>query len=66
MNLIKQIEEFKDYIYRQVNYNLNVEFDGRKIVGDNPDDLNDTKYGNNNVIGPEPKKQNTERMWLEL
>ena len=52
----KQIEEFKDYIYGQVNYNLNVEFDGRKIVGDNPDDLNDTKYGNNNVVGPEPKE----------
>ena len=52
----KQIEEFKDYIYGQVNYNLNVEYDGRKIVGDNPDDLNDTKYGNNNVIGPEPNE----------
>jgi subtilisin family serine protease len=52
----KQIEEFKDYIYGQVNYNLNVDFDGRKIVGDNPDDLKDTKYGNNNVIGPEPKE----------
>jgi subtilisin family serine protease len=52
----KQIEEFKDYVYGQVNYNLNVDFDGRKIVGDNPDDLKDTKYGNNNVIGPEPKE----------
>lgn len=52
----KQIEEFKDYIYGQVNYNLNVDFDGRKIVGDNPDDLQDTKYGNNNVVGPEPKE----------
>ncbi len=52
----KQIEEFKDYIYGQVNYNLNVDFDGRKIVGDNPDDLKDTKYGNNNVVGPEPKE----------
>ena len=51
-----QIEEFKDYVYGQINYNLNVEFDGRKIVGDNPNDLNDTKYGNNNVVGPEPKE----------
>ncbi|EAZ96771.1 Serine protease / subtilase peptidase [Flavobacteria bacterium BAL38] len=51
-----QIEEFKDYIYGQMNYNLNVEFDGRSIVGDNPDDLKDTKYGNNNVVGPEPKE----------
>ena len=52
----KQIEEFKDYVYGQLNYNLNVDFDGRKIVGDNPYDLKDTKYGNNNVIGPEPKE----------
>ena len=51
-----QIEEFKDYVYSQINYNLNVDFDGRKIVGDNPDDLNDTKYGNNNVVGPDPKE----------
>ncbi len=52
----KEIEEFKDYVYSQINYNLNVDFDGRKIVGDNPDDLNDTKYGNNNVVGPDPKE----------
>ena len=52
----KQIEEYKDYVYGQLNYNLNVDFDGRKIVGDNPDDLKDTKYGNNNVVGPEPKE----------
>lgn len=52
----KQIEEYNDYVYGQLNYNLNVDFDGRKIVGDNPDDLKDTKYGNNNVVGPEPKE----------
>ena len=51
-----EIEEFKDYVYGQLNYNLNVEYDGRSIVGDNPNDLNDTKYGNNNVVGPEPKE----------
>ncbi len=37
----------------QLAYNLNVDFDGRKIVGDNPEDLNDRKYGNNNVAGPD-------------
>lgn len=52
----EEIKNFRDYVYDQLNYNLNVEFDGRKIVGDNPNDLNDTKYGNNNVIGPEPKE----------
>ncbi len=32
----------------QVNYNLNKDFDGRSVVGDNPYDINDTKYGNGN------------------
>ena len=31
------------------NYDFN--FDGRAIVGDNPEDMNDTKYGNGFVIG---------------
>ncbi|ESU24621.1 S8 subtilisin family serine endopeptidase precursor [Flavobacterium enshiense DK69] len=51
----KEIEEFKDHVYGQVNYHLNLQFDGRKAVGDNPEDLNNKKYGNNNVIGPEKK-----------
>ena len=47
-------EEMKgqiDYVYDQINYNLNVNFDGRKAVGDNPEDINDKKYGNGNVKG---------------
>ena len=28
----------------------------RDIVGDNPNDLSDTKYGNNNVMGPDKEK----------
>ena len=47
-----EMVEFKNYVYDQLNYNLNVNFDGRKIVGDNPNDITQTKYGNNNVIGP--------------
>lgn len=52
----KEIIDYKDHVYGQLNYNLNVEYDGRKIVGDNPDDINNRKYGNNNVVGPEPKE----------
>ncbi|HSD14354.1 MAG TPA: S8 family peptidase, partial [Flavobacterium sp.] len=51
----KEIEEYKDHVYGEMNYHLNLQFDGRKVVGDNPEDLNDKKYGNNNVIGPEKK-----------
>lgn len=32
----------------QLNYNLKLDFDGRKVVGDNPYDLMDTNYGNGN------------------
>lgn len=52
-NFHSEIKEFIDQIYGQLNYNLNVNFDGRKPVGDNPEDLNDRKYGNNNVKGPD-------------
>ena len=48
----EQIKEAKEHFDNQLEYNLNLEFNGRKIVGDNPDDIKDTKYGNNNVIGP--------------
>lgn len=47
-----ELKEYQDHVYNQVNYNLNLEFDGRKVIGDNIDDLTDSKYGNNNVTGP--------------
>lgn len=50
------IEDYRKYIYDQLNYNLNKEFDGRKVVGDNPEDINDTKYGNNIVYGPDKEE----------
>lgn len=48
-----EIKEYIDYVYEQLNYNLNVNHDGRKLVGDNPNDINDKKYGNGNVKGPD-------------
>nr|WP_294773537.1 S8 family peptidase [uncultured Flavobacterium sp.] len=50
-----ELEEFKDYVYDKLNYNLNKEFDGRKPVGDNPEDIKDKKYGNNVVYSKERK-----------
>jgi cell wall-associated protease len=52
-DFVEEIKGFKDHVYDMLNYNLNKEFEGRKIVGDNPNDINDRKYGNNNVIGPD-------------
>jgi cell wall-associated protease len=50
-----EINEYKEYVYDQANYNLNKEFDGRKPVGDNPEDLKDKKYGNNVVYSKDRK-----------
>lgn len=50
------LEDYSNYVYDQLDYNLNKEFDGRKVVGDNPEDLKDTKYGNNTVYGPDKEK----------
>ncbi len=47
----KQLKEGIEYFADQLNYNLNKDFDGRSVVGDNPDDITDTNYGNNDVIG---------------
>ena len=48
----EQIKEAKEHFDNQMEFNLNLDFNGRKVLGDNPDDLTDTKYGNNNVVGP--------------
>lgn len=45
---IKDISEGITAVTDMLNYNLKVDFDGRKIVGDNPYDITDTKYGNGN------------------
>lgn len=56
-DFIKNIKEGVEHFTEQLNYNLNIDFDGRKAVGDDVDDITDTKYGNNNVMGPDPKKK---------
>ncbi len=45
------LEELNDgvkYFTEQLNYNLNKDFDGRKVVGDDAYDWNDRAYGNGN------------------
>jgi len=47
-DMIKGFEDGITHFTDQVNYNLNKDFNGRKVVGDNPYDITDTKYGNGN------------------
>jgi cell wall-associated protease len=51
----EQIGEYKEQVYNMLDYNLNVEFDGRKVLGDNADDMSTKSYGNNIVYGPDKK-----------
>ncbi|WP_224488125.1 S8 family peptidase [Robertkochia flava] len=47
----KELEGGIEYFSDQLEYNLNPEFDGRTVVGDDPYDITDTNYGDNNVTG---------------
>ncbi|MFV7236441.1 S8 family peptidase [Flavobacterium sp. ZB4R12] len=53
------IADLKVAVQKQLNgFNTvlngeNLKTDYRKVLGDNPEDITDTKYGNNNVMGPD-------------
>ncbi|MCK8523672.1 S8 family peptidase [Aquimarina sp. D1M17] len=56
-DFIKNLTEGVEHFTNQLNFNLNPDFDGRSVVGDNVDDFNDRNYGNNKVMGPNPDKK---------
>ena len=45
---LADLQDGVKYYEEQLKYNLNVDFDGRKPVGDNPYDISDLGYGNGN------------------
>lgn len=47
------IAKQKKQVQEMLDYNLNVNFIDREIVGDNPDDFSDRAYGNPDVEGPD-------------
>lgn len=51
----EDLKSFQEYVYDQLDYNLNKDFNARKLVGDNPEDINDKKYGNNVVYSKDRK-----------
>lgn len=48
----EQLNDANDYYTNQLKYHLNMDFNGREVVGDDVDDITDTDYGNNRVAGP--------------
>jgi subtilisin family serine protease len=57
------VPEFKVALQKELDgYNNvingdNLKTNYRKVVGDNPDDITDTKYGDSNVMGTSPNKE---------
>ncbi|EDM45311.1 Serine protease / subtilase peptidase [unidentified eubacterium SCB49] len=54
---IKQVQGGVDYFEGRLNGHFSMTEDFRGVLGDNPDDITDTNYGNNDVDGPDPKKE---------
>lgn len=46
-------KETEDFLLDQLDYNLNINYDDRTLIGDNPDDFTDKNYGNGNAEGPD-------------
>ncbi|WP_281309532.1 S8 family peptidase [Flavobacterium flavigenum] len=51
-----ELEDYREHVYNELDFNLNKDFDGRKVLGDNAEDIKSTKYGNNIVFGPDKEK----------
>jgi subtilisin family serine protease len=51
---IEKYNDYKEYVNTRYFYHTNIEYNGRLIAGDNPEDINDTNYGNNNVTANTP------------
>ncbi|PKP24542.1 MAG: peptidase S8 [Bacteroidetes bacterium HGW-Bacteroidetes-2] len=55
--IIKELGEGITYFSGRLNNNFNTDANFRAVLGDNPYDITDTKYGNNQVSGPDPKME---------
>ncbi len=56
---LKELDEAIKYYKDRLSTHFNMELDGRAKTGDDPYDITDTDYGNNQVAGPEADKKNS-------
>ncbi len=56
--VLKELENGLKYFEGRLEGNFNMTKDFRSVLGDNPDDITDATYGDNNVAGPDPTKEN--------
>ena len=50
---VTDLEEGVNHFNEELNYNLNLDFDARKVIGDDLSKLGYGTYGNNEVTGPD-------------
>ncbi len=51
--IIKELKEISEYFSNRLEYHYNTDYDARDIVGDDPSDVDQRSYGNNDVEGPD-------------
>ncbi|WP_410006616.1 S8 family peptidase [Aequorivita nionensis] len=56
--VLEELESGMKYFNGRLDNNFNMTEDFRGILGDNPDDITDNVYGDNNVAGPDPTREN--------
>lgn len=54
---LKELDEAIEYFANRLDTHFNLNLDGRAIVGDDPYNIKDNKYGNNKVSGPTTDKE---------
>jgi len=54
---LTQLNDAIEYFGNRLETHFNLNLDGRAIVGDDPYDIKDNKYGNNKVSGPTKDKE---------
>lgn len=53
---ITMIDDDLESMIHRLNSNYSLDANYRSILGDNPDDIKNVPYGNNNVTGPDPEE----------
>jgi subtilisin family serine protease len=52
---LKELNDFKQYNSDFLDKKLNMNMNFRAVISDDPTDIKDTGYGNNDIIGPSPE-----------
>ena len=58
--VLEELEGGIEYFQNRLSTHFNTNKDFRGVLNDDPNNINDTKYGNNDVDGPDPKKEDAQ------